>query len=529
MFNIGVIVQISYLQVFQTRQVGQVEKGHNVISDYLSLEERERKILLTFENIIDRGMDGSIQDEELTTLKDSIKLWLKQLLEWQMKIKEFVSEPIFKEGIPGIDDQYTLVRKRQVTSYNKAIELLTEKKVDEAKMLLNIENSYRPPLQEIVVSILGKISRQHQYEQRLSRRFFISTVFAVLLTLVVLTGLSIHSFGTATRCLKTLAQGANLISKGNFDELIRVKGPKEFENLAENFNHMQSAIKDRDQQIQIRTDEIEKLNHELEDRVKERNKTIEQQNLILSQKNNELEQILYTASHDLRTPLISIQGFGQELKMHCEDIGSAISINSKSIDANTMTILEQDIPVALNFILNGSKRMEMLLDGLLRITRLGRGSLSIEELDMNQVIENVKSSLSFQMQEVNAELKVENLCRCKGDASMLEQVFSNLISNSIKYRITNKPCEIKISSEKTNDHYAYHVIDNGIGISQAHIDKIFQAFYRIEEDNIPGEGLGLAIVKRIADLHNGTVEIKSALGEGTQITIIIPKEITLYA
>ncbi len=490
------------------------------------LEDNGQGIYRDLKQVVDIPNIESIQDLNLNEIEDKIRTWMKQLIIWQQYVSDWDKESTVKSKLLGLDDRFIEMRKRQSAAYKKVINLFNEGRHDKGKMLLNIEDNYHPQAHEIVTIMLSKISEQRDHEQAIFTRFLISTIFVVVSTLVVLIILSIYSFGSITKNLKLLAHGADKISTGNFNETVTVGGPSEFVELAHSFNEMQKAILNRDKEIQNRTLEIKTLNEELEQRVIDRNKKIEHQNQVLSQKNKELEQILYTASHDLRTPLISIQGFSEELKYTCDTLLNDIeSIKNDQFD-NVREQLKTDIPMSVNYIKTGAKRIEILLDGLLRITRLGRESLTLEDVDLKSLLNNVCDGLIFQTQEAKAKISMNATGTIHADASFIDQVFSNLIGNAIKYRDPNRACTIDIRSETKNGISIICFKDNGIGISSENLDKVFNAFYRADEDKVNGEGLGLAIVSRILEMHNGKINIESKLGEGSKFIVELPNKLS---
>ena len=128
------------------------------------------------------------------------------------------------------------------------------------------------------------------------------------------------------------------------------------------------------------------------------------------------------------------------------------------------------------------------------------------------------------MNDVGGTLEIEVLDTCNGDRAMLEQVFSNLISNAIKYRHPERPIHIKIWSNKLENGVQYFVKDNGIGISDEYKDRVFQAFFRVDENVATGDGVGLAIVHRALDLHGGHIWLEESNENGSIFGIELPNK-----
>ncbi len=245
----------------------------------------------------------------------------------------------------------------------------------------------------------------------------------------------------------------------------------------------------------------------------------------LASKNKELESILYVTSHDLRAPLVNIQGFSHELSLSCEHVHSALANKklAKNIENKVHTALNKDIPEALGFITNSASRMESLLSGLLRLSRLGSAALRIESLDMNALLADVTSSMEYQIKQAGATVKIESLPPCFGDASQINQVFTNILNNAIKYLDDSRPGMIHIYADKARiGQNVYCAEDNGVGIAPDHKDKIFEIFYRLEPDKKSGEGLGLTIVKHILERHNGKIWVESEPGVGSKFFVSLP-------
>lgn len=246
---------------------------------------------------------------------------------------------------------------------------------------------------------------------------------------------------------------------------------------------------------------------------------------LLASKNKELESIIYAASHDLKSPLLNIFGFSKEMEVNFEKLLKILD-NSDSIDNvnnNDVVNIKEDYIKSIKYIISSIEKMDNLLNGLLSISRLGKSILELKIIDMNKLIKNVLESFQYKINDKNAQIKCKRLPDCTGDVSQINQVFSNLIDNALKYGKSNDELKIVISGEENDNNSIYCISDNGIGIPKDKQAKIFEIFYRLNtEINPEGEGLGLSIVKRIVENHKGTVSIKSDAGKGTKFYISLP-------
>ena len=206
----------------------------------------------------------------------------------------------------------------------------------------------------------------------------------------------------------------------------------------------------------------------------------------------ELEAFTYSVSHDLRAPLGAINGFAHLL-------------NTQEGDR-----LTEDGRKLLQFVEANASRMAELLEGLLEFSRLGRGAVARQPVSMDALAREV---LREQQAADKAEIRLEHLPDCVGDALLLKQVWANLIGNALKYSHGRAPAVIEIGCAGYPP--AYHVRDNGAGFDMRHADKLFGVFERLHnESEFEGTGLGLAIVERIVRRHGGRVWAESRPGEG---------------
>lgn len=242
------------------------------------------------------------------------------------------------------------------------------------------------------------------------------------------------------------------------------------------------------------------------------------------EKNKELENYLYITSHDLRTPLVNIQGFSLRLQKQTnaiKDLANQCQLDIEKREEITK-ITDESIPKALEYIFTNITKMDSLINGLLQISRAGRLKMTINEVPMNQLINSIISAHNFQLTEIGAKIVIEELPNCFGDQQLLNQLFSNIVANAIKYREISRPLELTISGKTKYNKVIYAVKDNGIGIEPRHMTKIWDVFFRVDNLLI-GEGLGLSLVKRIIDKHKGKVWVESTFSEGSTFFIELQK------
>ena len=244
----------------------------------------------------------------------------------------------------------------------------------------------------------------------------------------------------------------------------------------------------------------------------------------LAEKNKELEAIVYTVSHDLRSPLVNVQGFGKQLNRACDTLRNTITgAGGGAVQADALKQpLEVTIPQALKFINAGVTKMESLLAGLLRYSRLGRVALNIRPLNVGGLLGEIVAAMKFQLDEARAEVRVDALPTCLGDNIQTSQVFANLLDNALKYRNPERPLRVEVRGELRDGQAVYSVSDNGMGIAPQHQAKVFEIFHRLNPEATTGEGLGLTIAQRVLERQKGRIWLESRPGEGSTFFVSLP-------
>jgi len=254
------------------------------------------------------------------------------------------------------------------------------------------------------------------------------------------------------------------------------------------------------------------------------NRSLRRSEKHLAARNRELEQLVYVASHDLRSPLVNVDGFSRELEYSLKDIGVLLKADARDPVALEQLVRDElpEMEQSLERIRKSTRQMDLLIKGLLKLSRSVRGALQVQPIDMNGLMRDLAGSCAFQTNEQGIELTIDNLPPCRGDLSQLNQVFANLIDNAIKYRDQSRQTRIHISGEVNRESALYRVTDNGIGIADNHQANIFELFHRLNPADAEGEGLGLTAVKQILARLDGDIHVESQLGSGSVFIVALP-------
>lgn len=245
----------------------------------------------------------------------------------------------------------------------------------------------------------------------------------------------------------------------------------------------------------------------------------------LRRANDEVRQFAYIVSHDLRAPLVNLKGFTAELRSSCETMKANLAEilphlgneNRRQVEA----IIHQEVPEALHFIDASVTRMDTFINSLLVLSRLGRRELVFEDVDLRDVVEGVLAALGHQLEDHKARVAVGWLPHVMADRTAMEQILGNILTNAVNYLEPDRPGEIEIRGEETDGEARVSVRDNGRGIAEQDMPKIFAPFRRAGRQDVRGEGMGLAYAQTLAHRHGGQILCESQLGEGTTFTVVL--------
>ncbi|HVQ52192.1 MAG TPA: ATP-binding protein [Mycobacterium sp.] len=317
------------------------------------------------------------------------------------------------------------------------------------------------------------------------------TFFVMAILLLVLVR------NAVTRPLTALAAQCRRIAEGNFGERIIARGPKDIRAIAADVEDMrQRIVNDLDASRSARA-------------------ALDEQTIELRRSNAELEQFAYVASHDLQEPLRKVASFCQLLEKRYGE-----KLDERGVEY-------------IGFAVDGAKRMQVLINDLLTFSRVGRFNAMYTVVDLDATLDSALTNLSAAAEESGVEIvrPRHGLPQVHGDPTLLTMVWQNLIGNAMKFRRDGVAPRIVIECEPNddddNDGWKFSVSDNGIGIAEEFVDKVFVIFQRLHgRDSYGGTGIGLALCKKIIEHHGGDIWIDTSYSEGTRFHFTLPAEST---
>lgn len=272
--------------------------------------------------------------------------------------------------------------------------------------------------------------------------------------------------------------------------------------------------------------ELESLNASLEERVRERTED-------LIQANQEIQRFAYIVTHDLRAPLVNIMGFTSELDNALQAINTYFKAEDdarEDVRQDAAVAVSEDLPEAIQFIRTSTRKMDNLINAILKISRDGRRQLKPEPVDLEQVIRASADSIQHQVLEADGEVAIRvSVRRFISDRFSIEQILGNLLDNAVKYKVASRPLKLSIDAFTLDRlRVAINVRDNGRGVAPEDHERIFELFRRSGTQDSPGEGIGLAHVRSLVRNMGGDIQVRSELGKGTEFMIRLPVDLSQY-
>jgi PAS domain S-box-containing protein len=263
----------------------------------------------------------------------------------------------------------------------------------------------------------------------------------------------------------------------------------------------------------LHEEQVQKLTVELARRAAD----LDAANRELLDKSAENERFVSGVSHDLRSPLVNLQGFSRELVVTSDVLRQRVqqAATLEEARAQALQVLDGDMAESIGYIRSAVSHLSSIVEGLLRLSRVGRVEYRWDRVDMHAMTAEIIAAMHAVIAESRADVHLRPLPAAWGDRDALAQVVANLIGNALQNLDPDRPGRIEVGARQENGSTTYFVRDNGVGIDAPQRAKLFQAFYRATPAGSHGEGMGLAIVQRIVDRHNGRVWVESERGVGT--------------
>jgi signal transduction histidine kinase len=244
-----------------------------------------------------------------------------------------------------------------------------------------------------------------------------------------------------------------------------------------------------------------------------------------------VQRFAYIVTHDLRAPLVNIMGFTSELEASIKQIADYMEQAQPGEDdmvaRDAKLAATEDLPEAVGFIRSSTRKMDALINAILKISRDGRRPVKVERIALAKLLDNAAGAIQHQVAELDGNVEVaDDLPSIKSDRLSLEQIFGNLLDNAVKYSDPGRPLRIRITGEHLiGNRIAIDVEDNGRGIAADDHDRVFELFRRSGEQSKPGEGIGLAHVRTLVRNLGGDITVRSELGKGSTFRVTLARDL----
>lgn len=332
------------------------------------------------------------------------------------------------------------------------------------------------------------------------------------------------------RAVRYIAAFANRLKEKKGDEMAVQYGALELEELSRALNDTSRKLCEGDQDILSHQRDLEektnKLSRELDERIRAEVK-LARSTEELREVHEDLRSFVYSASHDLRGPLVSIKGFTEELKQGLEldrplHEGGAARPDETERERAHETV-RSTVPEALAYISSAVDRMDDLISAMLKLSRLSRRELKREPIDLNRMVGILLAGMEERIINQGVIVRVGELPLIVADRDFMEHIVGHLLDNALKYFAEQRPGVLEIFGEQGQEDTILHIRDNGRGISADDLPKIFEMFRRVGHHDVPGVGMGLTYVKTLVRRHGGRIWCESQPGEGSTFSFSIPR------
>ncbi|HSQ97279.1 MAG TPA: CHASE domain-containing protein [Rickettsiales bacterium] len=252
----------------------------------------------------------------------------------------------------------------------------------------------------------------------------------------------------------------------------------------------------------------------------------------VNEKNKELESFIYIVSHDLRSPLINLKGFTAKAEEYVKNLELFLKKYTKKLSKTDNKeideILGNKLPKAEKFISESVDRMDSMTQSILSLSRTGRKEMVFTKINMKELAETYKHTVSHQLHTKKATMIIGNLPTIIGDKQSIEQILGNLLDNAIKYLSPERKGIIKISCKEDEEYYEFCVEDNGRGIAEEDKDKVLMPFRRASNAlDVSGDGMGMPHVMALVEKHLGKFRFTSTLNKGSKFYFTISKKLKI--
>lgn len=271
--------------------------------------------------------------------------------------------------------------------------------------------------------------------------------------------------------------------------------------------------------------EVELLNAGLEERVNERTED-------LMRANQEIQRFAYIVTHDLRAPLVNVMGFTAELDTSLKALQAYVLADGDKLTEDQIRearlAASEDLPEAIGFIRSSTRKMDGLINAILKISRDGRRPLKPERIDLKALVEATSASVHHQISESDGTVRIDiRVPPIHTDRFSLEQILGNLFDNAVKYKQPERPLNLTVRAMPEGRNLVrIEVEDNGRGIADEDHERIFELFRRSGQQDRSGEGIGLAHVRSLARNLGGEISVKSRLGSGSTFVLRLPSDLS---